>query len=756
MMDTDNFMDYYIVNIFYNNIDWPGHNLKYFRYSGEPVARPPFGMDGRWRWAFNDFDFGFGNTSGLYPHNQNTLAYATHPEGGSWPPNPPWSTFLIRNLLENDEFRNGFINRFADLLNSIFRPEYMTGFINEMMQVIEPEMERHMRRWSHPATGMEDWQTNIDRMIRFASRRPDHQTGHILGYFGLDGTYMLSIDVNDPGAGTVRVNRLLLEDTEAVRGNSGEVFPWTGTYFRNTPLPLTAVAFPGYEFARWTNSSGEEFFENPHIVDASDDFELTAEFRERKVLPPDAFSVGDGKPFLFTRWDRDAEAGIHPDHMAFVYMDSFDPGLEAMIEGFTLGRYDLESRTRITGWDCGGISFVNTSSIEGNPGYPGGRLGGLLLALNTSDAGDLHLMFHSATVYRNSRIYNIRLQYRLDDHGPFTDLLNQSGQPVEYRPGNDGHSWNSGPVPLPGNLHGQDYVQLLWRYYYSGAREDAGNGQRSELRIGSISVFEGKSFPFNDLLASAAIDAPAGTICDNDTVMIRALFMDETAGTVYRWFIGDDPLAGITGSTLRLEAPYPGIVLHVEVDDQNSCLFGLPAISGKSFAEIIPAPEKPLIEQIGNSLYSSSVSGNQWYELTGGAIPGADQQEFTPEANGSYYVIVSDGQCYSPPSGLVAFGSAIIYPADGQPGNGITILPNPAGNTIRVKPGATDAEFSQWRIYDLPGKVRLLGTVDKLDAGGEFLLDISSLDPGVYILRLIPGGESWHRRKEINGIFIKQ
>jgi hypothetical protein len=756
MMDTDNFMDYYIVNIFYNNIDWPGHNLKYFRYSGDPVSRPSFGMDGRWRWAFNDFDFGFGNTSGLYPHNQNTLAYATHPEGGSWPPNPPWSTFLIRSLLENDEFRNGFINRFADLLNSIFRPDYMTGFISEMMQAIEPEMERHMKRWSHPGTGMEDWQTNINRMIRFANRRPDHQTGHILDYFGLEGTYTLDIDVNDPGAGTVRVNRLMLEDTGAVKGDSQDVFPWTGTYFRNTPLPLTAVAFPGYEFTRWTNGRGEEFFDNPLIIDGSGDFEVRAEFREKKVLPPAAFSIGEGKPFLFTRWDGDIEAGIHPDHMAFVYMDSFDPGLEAMIEGPTLGRYDLQSRTRITGWGCGGISFVNTSSMEGNQGYPGGRLGGLLLALDTGEAGDLHLMFHAATVSRNSRIYNIRLQYRLDDHSPFADLLDQSGQPVEYRPGNEGHSWNSGPIPLPQQLHGHDYVQLFWRYYYSGTREDAGSGQRSELRIGSISVFEGNSFPNAEMLASAEIDFPAGPVCETDTFVIRAFFNDETPGTVYRWFAGNDLLSGFTGSTLRLEGAYQGMVLRVEVDDENSCLFGLPAISAQITPEVIPAPEKALIEQIGNSLYSSSVSGNQWYEVTGGAVPGADQQKFTPEAGGSYYVIVSDGQCYSPPSGIISFGPTLSPPAEGHPGRGIIILPNPAGNTIRVTAGDRYAEFSQWSIYDLSGKVRLIGKTGEPDSKGEFTIDVSLLDPGVYVLRLHPAEDTGNRSKGVSGKFIRR
>jgi hypothetical protein len=757
MMDTDNFMDYYIVNIFYNNIDWPGHNLKYFRYSGDPVPDPSSVMDGRWRWAFNDFDFGFGNTSGLYPHNQNTLVYATHPEGSSWPPNPPWSTFLIRSLLENDEFKNGFINRFADLLNSIFRPGYMTSFLNEMKLAIEPEMPRHMRRWSHPGNGMEDWQTNIDRMIRYADRRPDHQTGHILGYFELDGTFMLKIDVNDAGAGTVRVNRLLLEDTGAVKGERDNVFPWEGTYFRNVPLPLTAVSFPGYEFVRWITAGGDEFFENPLIIDVTDDAELTAEFREREVIPPTAFSPPKEGPFLFTRWDRDGEAGASPDHMAFVYMDSFDPGAEARIEGFTTGRYDLDSRTRINGWNCGGVSFINTSSVDGNPGYPGGRLGGVLLALDTRDAADLHLMFHASTVSRNSRIYNLRLQYRLDDHGPFTDLPDASGEPVGYVSGGDGHSWNSGPVPLPGHLHGKDYVQLLWRYYYTGVREDESSGQRSELRIGSIAVFEGDTFPETDLLAKADIGMPGGFVCDNAEALFSAEFNDESPSTVYSWFAGDKALPGFTGSSIYFENPYRGIVLRVEVDDINSCLYGLPA-TGMISPEVVSAPEKAVIEQRGNSLFSSSESGNQWYESSLGAIPGAEQQEFSPEDTGNYFVIVTDGHCYSNPSDTVAFEPTSNGPEPGESDPRIIIRPNPAGPTIRViraRISDPNPEFTQWSVYDLSGKLNSIGTIEGISADGEFSIDISTLAPGVYILRLLSGDKTTPRRKTINAKFIR-
>lgn len=750
LMDVENYTDYYIVNIFCNNIDWPGHNIMYFRYNGEQLNNPSYGKDGRWRWALNDFDFGFGNTSGLYPYNQNTLVHATDPDGTDWPPNPPWSTFLIRSLLGNEEFKTGFINRFGDLLNSVFQPEYMMGFLEEMKRVIEPEISRHMRRWQYPAAGMNEWQENIDRMMRFAERRPEYQTSHIIDYFELEGTFSLNIDVNDPLTGTVMVNRLLLEESDIVLAGREDLFPWKGTYFLHVPVTLSAVPHPGHDFVKWINGNGEEYFENPVVIDSDGDISMTAVFGLKEEFFPEAFKVTENDPFLFTRWDPSRAAGTYPENMAFVYTAGIDPGPDAGIEGFTGGGYDLDSRTRINGMGCGGISFINTGNEDGNSGYPGGRLGGAILALDTGNAGNMHLMFQAATVSRNSRIYNLRLQYRLDDHSEFTDLLNADGEPVEYLCGKDGHSRNHGPFPLPEFLHGQGYLQLLWRYYYTGEREDEESGQRSELRIGSIAVFDGESFPLPDLLAGVSIEVPDEQVCDNDTAGIRAFFAEDSSSTVYRWFAENVFLTETDSEVLLLERPQDGITLHVEVNDINSCLFGMPAISDKAELSVLPAPETPEIENKDSLLFSNALHGNQWYEAGPGMISGADQQVFVPRQTGNYYVIVSDGQCYSDPSDTVTFEVAGIDPGRPEEGSEFSLFPNPAGSVLHVRMGERHAGDIMWSIYDSGGRMAEKGTGITGEGEHVFMIDIAGLEPGIYLLRLISGSERF------SGSFIRE
>src|SRR5690606_18518460 len=142
-MDVDNFIDYQIAQIYYNNTDWPGNNIRTWRERTTYTPTAPYGRDGRWRWIIFDTDFGFG-MYGEQHYMQDTLAHATAPNGQDWP-NPDWSTFLLRTLLQNDDFRTQFASRFADLLNSSFAPERVVPMIESMKEPLLPEISEHMK-----------------------------------------------------------------------------------------------------------------------------------------------------------------------------------------------------------------------------------------------------------------------------------------------------------------------------------------------------------------------------------------------------------------------------------------------------------------------------------------------------------------------------------------------------------------------------------------------------------------------------------
>jgi len=485
-IDVENFMDYQIAQIYLGNEDWPGNNIDYWRYQTDQYdPDAPYGKDGRWRWLMYDTDFGFG----LYNRSpdSNTLAFATHPNGPSWP-NPPWSTFLLRRFLDNDTFRNKFINRFADQLNTAFGSERVHRIIDEMADVLAPEITEQIERWNRPAWGSYDgWQNEINIMRNFTASRPHHVRNHITDYFNLQSQTEITVNVNESSAGYVRVNTVNIKGTTP--GVDPAPYPWTGTYFHNTPITLKAETYPGYVFSHWEGYDGDE--SDPEIIlPMNTDKSITAVFEidHDANFFPEPFKLSEGV-YTFDEWSADMPAGVYPDNMAFVYMDELEPGLDARVEDFTYGVYDLDSRTRINGLGYDGFAFINTSNEEGNPGYPGRRLGGAILALNTQGKKEIDVTWEGLTVLPNSRVYNLRLQYRLGDEGPFMDVTDDVGNPVEYeRNENESHREQIGPVRLPAEVDNKAYVQLLWRYYYTGDRLDEESGQRSKIAVSNIEV----------------------------------------------------------------------------------------------------------------------------------------------------------------------------------------------------------------------------------------------------------------------------
>ncbi len=272
-MDEKNFIDYQIANIFADNTDWPGNNIDYWRLrTGQFQPDAPYGHDGRWRWMLFDMDFGFGLVGTAEAYRHNTLDFATTTQGSSWP-NPPWSTFLLRTLLENKSFRNQFVTRFADLLNTAFLPERTTGIIARMQDDIDGEIEEHFARWGYP-DAYADWLGHVDVMTVFAEERPFYQRRHIMEHFGYDGMVEVELDVNEEHMGYIRINTIDIEPSTA--GVDEHPYPWQGLYFKGVPVEIEAIPEPGHKFSHWEGASGSS---SPVItLDTGHDINLTAHF----------------------------------------------------------------------------------------------------------------------------------------------------------------------------------------------------------------------------------------------------------------------------------------------------------------------------------------------------------------------------------------------------------------------------------------------------------------------------------------------
>jgi hypothetical protein len=270
-LDPDSFSDYYISNIYLANGDWPGTNIEFWRKrTNGYVPNAPYGNDGRWRWAIHDMDgtFGFYYDDVTY----NTLELATATNGPVYP-NPAWSTLILRKLLENSSYKNDFINRFADLMNTTFLPSRIISMMDEMKAVIYPTVPEHISRWKAPAD-MDDFDWSINFQKKFANERPAAQRNHIRAKFGIASDINATLNVSNPSHGYIKLNTIEIKaGTDGITSNP---YPWTGVYFSNIPVKLKAIANPGFVFSHWTGASSST---NAEItVTSAANFNVTAVF----------------------------------------------------------------------------------------------------------------------------------------------------------------------------------------------------------------------------------------------------------------------------------------------------------------------------------------------------------------------------------------------------------------------------------------------------------------------------------------------
>lgn len=159
-IDVDNFIDYQILELFIENNDWPTNNMRCWQEDNS-----------KWRWIFFDGD------ACLLWMTFNAFDNAIDEGYEYWPTN--WrATLFFRRLLENDEFREQFNNRFYELLNTTFSYATTKPIFDDVKAAIIDEVPFQSERFGFP-TNMVAWNDDMGRINWFLMRRADNMDDHI-------------------------------------------------------------------------------------------------------------------------------------------------------------------------------------------------------------------------------------------------------------------------------------------------------------------------------------------------------------------------------------------------------------------------------------------------------------------------------------------------------------------------------------------------------------------------------------------------
>ena len=173
MIDINNFIDYWIAVSYTTNNDivncrfWSSDNYN----------------DGRWRWILYDSDYAWYNSRMNYYTN-----YLTNWEGIG--DGDTFENDILRAVFQSDKFCEMWLERLSYLVKTIFNEENVVNTINALHDELLPEMPRNQAEWG---LTMSWWESNIQDLRGYASRRTNYLLSSTKSFFGLSDARMTEL-----------------------------------------------------------------------------------------------------------------------------------------------------------------------------------------------------------------------------------------------------------------------------------------------------------------------------------------------------------------------------------------------------------------------------------------------------------------------------------------------------------------------------------------------------------------------------------
>jgi hypothetical protein len=152
-LDIESIIDYYCIEIYFNNRDWPTNNNKLWSVG-----------DGPWRQTLYDMDAGWST-------NANKLNGLLEDDPKNRKHNKKYARFLIIHLMESPIFLEAFARRMSYLIENDFNIEHISEIVKKKEAIYEPYIEENIGRWGYPKT-LRSWKRCINGLIVFNRNRP--------------------------------------------------------------------------------------------------------------------------------------------------------------------------------------------------------------------------------------------------------------------------------------------------------------------------------------------------------------------------------------------------------------------------------------------------------------------------------------------------------------------------------------------------------------------------------------------------------
>ena len=241
LMDWEEYIRITVMNMYFNNLDYPGNNNVMWR---------PRAEGGRWRWIAKDVDYAMGlygggkGTSGGYDHKIIAQWYNPNNQslhlGANFSITTASTRFFIR-LMDNEDFAREFIDRFCIYMGDFLNERAIRKIWDSMYYAISGEWSRHRN-----ALYGNSWWPNYSDELGNARTWVSKRTAEM--YKQLGNQYSLGSPI------TLTINRSIVDPQELEVSFNGVTLSegtFDGKFFANRNVTLEGKAPEGKVITGW-------------------------------------------------------------------------------------------------------------------------------------------------------------------------------------------------------------------------------------------------------------------------------------------------------------------------------------------------------------------------------------------------------------------------------------------------------------------------------------------------------------------------
>lgn len=226
LIDIDEFINYFIIETYFGNSDYPDNNIVMWKEHKE---------GSKWRWILKDLDMSSDFRTYkdgkiiTYTSNYFEQFLTLSPESedfDSW----DFPTKLMRVLVSMKPFQDLLIERFSVYMGDFLNPRHIIPHIDSLAQKIEYEIPFTDERYNDYTTNdYTDWYQEIDLIKNYPSKRNWLNSNSMKNFFHLGDIYHLTI--NNPYEKDLPFT-LTVNNTEMLHTS------FDGYYYKGRPIVI--------------------------------------------------------------------------------------------------------------------------------------------------------------------------------------------------------------------------------------------------------------------------------------------------------------------------------------------------------------------------------------------------------------------------------------------------------------------------------------------------------------------------------------